>query len=177
MPIIFTKSARASAMEKALMALVAIIVGGGFAALIILLDDLHIAVIIAAGLAVLCSVWMAIKIIDEALSILKRGQDWRVEISGSHLSWHSPVPEIMQSFSVPLAHIRAVRHVYTQYKNSNRSPSNKFYIEFTNGQSYELKEQKVGISPMKVFKALQGVGIHFIEDRKIAGSKVKISVS
>ena len=32
MPIIFTKSARASAMEKALMALVAIIVGGGFAA-------------------------------------------------------------------------------------------------------------------------------------------------
>ena len=141
--------------------------------LIILLDDLHIAVIIAAGLAVLCSVWMAIKIIDEALSILKSGQDWHVEISGSHLSWHSPVPEIMQSFSVPLAHIRAVRHVYTQYKNSNRSPSNKFYIEFTNGQSYELKEQKVGISPMKVFKALQGWAFTSLKTERLRDQRSK----
>jgi len=60
MPIVFTKSARASAIEKALMALVSLIVGGGFAALIILLDDLHIAVIIAAGLAVLLSIVMTL---------------------------------------------------------------------------------------------------------------------
>jgi len=176
MPIVFTKSARASAMEKALMALVSLIVGGGFAALIILLDDLHIAVIIAAGLAVLLSIVMTVKIIGEAIAVLKSGQEWRVEITQTTLNWYSPVPEIMQSFSVPLNHIRSVRRVFTQHRSKNQTATNKFYIEFTNGQSFELKEQMSGISPMKVFKALEGVGVDFIQDREIVGSRLKLSV-
>jgi len=176
MPIVFTKSARASAIEKALMALVSLIVGGGFAALIILLDDLHIAVIIAAGLAVLLSIVMTVKIIGEAIAVLKSGQEWRVEITQTTLNWYSPVPEIMQSFSVPLNNIRSVRRVYTQHRNKNQTATNKFYIEFINGEFFELKEQMSGISPMKVFKALEGVGVNFIQDKERVGSRLKVSV-
>jgi len=177
MSVVFTKSPLASALEKGLLAIVAIVVGAVFAAVSILTEDPPLILWIVSGLIVLCSVWMTFKIIGEAISILKSGQEWRVEIDSTHLSWHSPAPEVMESFSVRLADIHTVRHVYTQYRNSKRSPSNDFFIEFTNGYVMELKEQMVGIPPIKVFKALQDKSINFIQEQKFSGSKIKTIMS
>ena len=172
MSVVFTKSARASAMEKVAMVFVALVVGACFAGLVILKKDLPLAVLIASGLAVLCSIWMTIKLIRETIAVLKSGEEWRVEINQHSLSWYSPVPDIMQSFQVPLTSIQSVQRVYTKYKGSGRNATNHFYIHFTNGQAYELKEQLCGISPMKVFKAIEDYSIPFIQETKSAGSRV-----
>ena len=106
MPIVFTKSPMASALEQGAYLLIALLVGLAFGSLFFLLDDMAMTVMIASGLACLISAWMSVKLIGEAISILKTGRAWRVEITSNSLVWDSPVQKIMKSFEVRLADVK-----------------------------------------------------------------------
>lgn len=175
MPVVFTKSAAASALTRGLSALVSLIVGVCFIAVFLLVSDLHLAVKIAIVPAVIISAWITIKLIREAVRIFQSGETWRVEITDQHLLWHSPVQELMQSFQLPMNQLKTVRRICYLAKNSKATPRNKYFIELHDGRAVEIDDQISGIAPRKVFKALGEIGIPFQEDIERHGADYKVS--
>jgi len=175
LPVVFTKSAAASALTRSLSALVSLIVGACFLAVHFFVPDLHLAVEIVSGLVVIISIWMTFKLIREAIGIFQSGEAWRVEITDQYLLWHSPVQEIMQSFKLPMNNLKTVRRICYLAKNSKVSPRNKYFLELHDGDAIEVDDKLSGISPRKVFKALGKLGIPFHEDIVRHGADYKVS--
>ncbi len=159
-------------MAKFLTALIVLLVGASFASLLILLDALPILVRISAAAAVCIAAIVFLKMVREALSTLRSGQSWRVEITDHTLIWASPVPEIMASFEIALNDIEKSRRVMTVKKNSKVSPKNQYFLDLKDGSSLEISDQLSAIPPRKVFQALADVEIEFIESTERSGPTV-----
>ncbi len=174
MPIVFEKSAKAQAFEKGLFLLVAIIVGAVFGSPFFM--DIHLGLMwkIIIGVTIGISILLFIKLIREIIEILKTGESFRVTITEQELSWFSPVPKLMESFTLKLSDIRAVHRLITRYRNSKRSNKVEFKIETAKGEMFELKPQMCGINPHKVFKALEGKNIPYHVNTTTEGPKLKI---
>ena len=179
MPIIFEKTASRLAAEKAGMLVIALLVGAAFASIFYFVDDDKLVwpVMLAAGVAILISVIMALKIIKEIIAVLQSGEPWKVIITNDILSWHSPIPDQMESFELKLSEISSVRQQVIRYKNSKRTPKTSFHIFQTNGKKLELKAQLCGINPHKVFKALESKNIEFQFVDEWKGSKLRYEVA
>lgn len=176
MPIIFEKSVFSSVLEKALSALIAMIVGCIFTLPFILVEELPMLVSIFSGGAIIIALVLTVVIIKEAIQIARANTPWRVVISEKSMAWESPVQKQMESFFISLNDIQAVRRNYHRYPNSKRSPDIKFFIEFKNGNRQEIKAQMSGINPMKVFEALEKKGISFFKSNTLADSGKRSNV-
>lgn len=170
----FVKTARQFALEKLGFVLVCLAVAGCFAVVGFVVDDLPTLFWIACGFVCLVATVMAIVLIREISEVMKSGADWSVVVSDHTLTWNSPVPEQMKSFSLPLAEIAEIEQRMTQYNNSKRSPKVEFFIKRTDGDTVKVDRQKSGIAPRKVFLELQRRGVAFRETNSVKGSKLQI---
>jgi hypothetical protein len=174
MPVVFTRTATSLALEKFAYLAVTVIVGLAFTSVFWIAEMPHILVKIASTIAVVIALFMSIKLLREALAILKDGRKWQVEITDDKLSWFSPLPDQMEPFEAKLRDIASVQQKLIRYKNSKRSPKTTFHIEFTDGRIQEIHPQLCGINPAKVFSALEAKGIEFVSSTENRGSKLKI---
>lgn len=174
MPIVFTRSAVSMAVEKFAYLAVAVIVGLVFTSVFWFVEMPPTIVKIAAAIAVVIALVMSIKLLKEALAILRDGRNWQVEITDEKLSWFSPLPDQMESFEVKLSDIASVQQQLIRYKNSKKSPKTTFHIKFLDGQKQEIHPQLSGINPAKVFSALEAKGIEFVSNTEIRGAKFRI---
>ena len=177
MSIVFEKTAAASAVGSGVNAVIAAIVGGVFAGILWRVEDLPLYVKVICVIAVLISVLMVLKITSEAITYLRRGEGWRVEITDETLSWSSPMPEFMESFLLPLSKIRGVRRELHIRKNSKAPSKHKFYIDLIDGSSLEIEYRLSAINPVKVFKALEQKGVTYTKDVIRTGANVRLKVS
>ncbi|WP_299731092.1 hypothetical protein [uncultured Tateyamaria sp.] len=174
MPIVFTRTATSLALEKFAYLAVAIVVDIAFLSVFWIVELSPMIVKAASAMAVLIALFISIKLLKEALAILKDGRKWQVEITDDQLSWFSPLPDQMEPFEVKLRDIASVQKKIIQYKNSKRSPKTTFHIEFTDGRIQEINPQLCGIHPAKVFSALEGKGIKYVSGTERRGSNSMI---
>lgn len=174
MSVIFSKSAKRLALEKLVNLLVVTVVGAVFGSLFFVVSDLPWPVRTAAVVAVIISIWMFQRIAREITQILKKGEDWRVEITDTKLTWYSPVPEQMQSIELALSQIKATHFIHTRYRNSKRRPRKEYHIETVDGGIVKLDPQLCGINPHRVFKAMEEQGVKFESNVHVEGAKVSI---
>ncbi|KJZ19897.1 hypothetical protein [Loktanella sp. S4079] len=175
MAIEFTKSARQIAFEKSLLLVVAIIVGGCFAYVLLSGITDEIIVKIASAVALVVSIFMAIAVILEVRAVVNSGKAWRVVITDDQLSWESPIPEQMKPFQVALADIDRTCLKITRFRNSKRNPKKEWSIILRNRHHIAIDGQMSGINPNKVFEALETKGITFEQVSERKGSAVNIS--
>ncbi|MGH1483032.1 MAG: hypothetical protein ACRBM6_30715 [Geminicoccales bacterium] len=176
MAVVFERSVFSSVVEKILLLLIVLFVGGAFSSLFFLVDDRPVMIDIFSAGAVLLAIFFLTKVTREIIALVKSGKPWRVEITNQALTWESPVQEQMKSLMTSLSDIRAVRKTHHRYRNSKRSPKTKYHIDFENGQQLEIKAQMCGISPEKVFSALEEKGIPFHRNQNVSGPKFKVGV-
>lgn len=161
MPIVFTRSATSMAVQKFIGLTVALVIGLIFALIFWFVEDLPTIAEIALVFFVIVALALSVAMFRQARAILKDGRDWQVEITDEMLSWFSPIPEQMESFEVKLSDIASVHQKQIRFRNSDRAPKTTFHIEFTNGRKLEIDPQLCGINPIKVFRALESIGIEF----------------
>lgn len=161
MPVVFTRSATSMAIEKYVSLAVSVIVGLVFALISWFAEDLPMVAKAFFLFAVTIALILSVAMFRQARAILKDGRDWQVEITDEMLSWFSPIPEQMESFEVKLSDIASVHQKQIRFRNSDRAPKTTFHIEFTNGRKLKLDPQLCGINPIKVFRALESIGIEF----------------
>jgi len=178
-PIIFEKTAKQLAGEKAIYMLITLVVGTAFGSIFFLADEGRLVwpVVTAIVVAILIAMFIFFKLATDTIAILKDGRAWKVEITEDQLFWFSPTPEQMKSFEAKLSDISSVQQRLVRYKNSKKTPRNFFHIHFSNGRSLELKPQLCGINPQKVFKALESRGVQFEFSQERQGSKFAVETA
>lgn len=172
MTAVFTRTARSSATESYVHAGIAIVVGTVFIALPVFLTDLPTAASIGSlAVSTLCFLW-ALALARAARAYTKSGLDWRVEVSGSLLSWQSPLEKVMASFSVPLSNIKLLRQIKTRRSGKGAGFRSEFIIELTRGDAIKLPENVPGIDPAEVFEALESAGVRIEREEYLTRSDV-----
>jgi len=173
MSVVFTKTAKSSAVGSFQSALFVATLSCVFGAVALLIEQLPIVMkVIFACVGFATLFWVA-SLIRQGLRYLKSGKDWRVEVTSRKVSWQSPVHETMASFELPLADIQTLRHVATKVGTRNAGPSHDYTIELRNGDVIDVSDQISGIHPEKVFEAMLENGVPF--EREFVNTKEQAS--
>lgn len=175
--VTFEKTAKQLALGRVGNFLICLIVGGVFAFILIFLDDLPLAVLIAAGAACILAIIMGIALLREARALLKAGEGCRVTVTDQMLDWSYPISKQMQSFTIPLNEIDKIEQRVTRSRSGNGTPKTDFFIYQSNGSKKKLLAQHSGIYPRKVFLELERRGVTFETNNKRIGSRVSFKVS
>jgi len=165
MAIIFRKTAKQSAKDSLLNALLVALVGCIFLAVFFIDKALPTIFVVCIVFAELMIAIMVAHYIKEARQYLHSNKEWRVEVTGRKLKWQSPVPEIMQSFEIERDNIKTLRHVIYKTKSGSRTrTSHRYFIDLNVGDNIQISDQISGISPYDVFQALEKHGFPLAEE-------------
>lgn len=164
MSVVFTKTAKSSAVGSIQSALFVAIVVCVFATVALFVEDLPTFVKFVFATVSFALVFWVASLIRQGIRYLRSGKDWRVEITNRKLSWQSPVQETMTSFDVLLSDILSLRHVMMKTGSKRGARSHDYTIELRNGTVIEVSDQISGIHPEEVFEAIHEKGVPYAKE-------------